>query len=401
MSVVDIYRFATRSLGGYRVRSLLVLLAVSIGVAAVVVLTSLGEGARVYVTNQFASLGTHLVIILPGRSETTGGPPPILGETPRDLTLDDALALYRCPAVKRVAPVMLGTAPVSWRSREREVPVLGTTHELLAVRHMEIASGRFLPAGDPRHSQAVCTIGVKVKEELFGSSSPLGKRVRIGDRHFRVIGVIGSRGRSLGLDLDDMVTIPVAAGQALFNTPSLFRIMVQARSSADIEPAREGILEIVRQRHEGEDDITIITQDAVLSTFNRILGTLTISVAGIAAVSLAVAGILIMNVMLVSVSERTSEIGLLKAVGAPRREILTLFLAEALVLSLAGGLAGLAVGFGGTFAIARVYPSFPVTTPIWAPLAALGTALIAGLLFGVLPARRAARLDPVAALSRR
>jgi putative ABC transport system permease protein len=401
MNGLEIVRFSVRALTGHRRRSILVLLAMGIGVAAVVLLTSLGEGARLYIEGEFSSLGTHLLIVLPGRSETVGGPPPLLGETPRDLTLDDALALLRCPSVRRVAPVILGTAPVSVGSREREVPIFGSTHEFLGIRHMEMASGRFLPPGDPERALPVCVIGAKIRDELFGARSPLGEYVRIGDRRFQVIGQIGSRGQSLGADLDDMVTVPIASAQALFNAPSLFRILVEARSAADIEAARRCIIETTRERHDGEDDVTVITQDAVRTTFNRILGTLTISIAGITAVSLLVAGILIMNVCLVSVSERTAEIGLLKAVGAPRRTILAVFLAEGVALAASGGFAGLNIGLAGVAVLRTIYPKFPVTTPLWAPISALSIAIVSGLLFSILPASRAARLDPVLALGKR
>ena len=217
----------------------------------------------------------------------------------------------------------------------------------------------------------------------------------------RVIGVLSSRGRSLGLDLEDMVLVPVASAMSLFDAASLFRIVVEARSQADIPSAKKCILETIRRRHDGEDDITVITQDAVLATFNRILQSLTFAVGGIAAVSLAIAGVLIMNVLLISVSERTTEIGLLKALGSPRRLIVALFIAEALCLSIGGGLLGIAVGYLGTISIGSLYPVFPITAPAWAILSALGLALGAGVVFGAMPAGRAADLDPVTALSTR
>jgi putative ABC transport system permease protein len=244
-------------------------------------------------------------------------------------------------------------------------------------------------------------MGYKVKNELFGNQSPLGEWVRIGDRRFRVVGVLAKKGQSLGLDLGDVVIIPVASAQTLFNTSALFRILVQATTREAIPKAEEAILNIIRERHEGEDDITIITQDAVVSTFDRIFTALTLTVAGIAAISLSVAGILIMNVMLVAVSQRTAEIGLLKALGAPRRQIMRLFLAESAMLSLAGAALGLIVAFVGAWVLARIFPSFPIRIPPWALAAAVGVSLLTGLVFGVLPARRAAKLDPVQALSRR
>ncbi len=401
MRAGDVLGYGLRAILGYRLRSVLMLLAMAIGVAAVVVLTALGEGARRYVVEQFASLGTHLLIVLPGRSETTGGPPPLFGETPRDLTLSDALALLRAPEVRAVAPIVVGSAPISWRGLEREGTVLGSTAELYTLRHLHLARGRFLPAGDPTRGAPVCVLGDKVKQELFANRQALGQWVRIGTWRFRVIGVLAPRGQSLGVDIGEVAIIPVASAQALFNTASLFRVLVQARSREAILGAKQAIREIIRTRHEGEDDITVITQDALLKTFQRIFQALTFTVGGIAAISLVVAGILIMNVMLVAVSQRTAEIGLLKALGASAGQVMALFLGEAAMLSALGAAVGLGVALAGVLAIARLFPDFPVSAPAWALAAAPGIALATGLAFGVLPAHRAARLDPVSALSRR
>ena len=399
MSPLDSLRFTTHSVLAYPTRTTLMLLAMAIGVASVITLTSLGEGARRYVTGEFASLGTHLLIVLPGRSETTGGHPPLMGETPRDLTLDDALALERVRSIRRVAPVQLGSAPVSWREREREIVVIGTTRDFLEVRHLTLGQGRFLPPGDPRRATPVAVIGAKVRRELFGAESALGDWIRIGDRRFRVIGVLGSEGRSIGLDLQDIVIVPVAAAQQLFDQNSLFRILVEASTEEDVPRAQSAVRDIIRDRHDGEDDVTVIAQDSVVATFDKIFKALTFTVGGIAAISLAVAGILIMNVMLVAVSQRTAEIGLLKALGTPRRRIVWLFLLEAALLSAMGALLGLAIGVGAAWLVAELYPVLPLSVPIWAVGAALGIALGTGILFGVLPARRAAALDPVLALS--
>ena len=401
MKTKDVIQFSIRATSGYPTRTLLMILARSIGVASVVLLTALGEGARRYVTREFSSLGTNLLIVLPGRSETTGGHPPVLGETPRDLTLEDALSLTRSSAIRRVAPITVGSAPVSWRYRDREVTILGSTSELFDIRDLSMAQGRFIPSGDPTRGAQVCVMGYKLKKELFGNQSPLGEWTRIGDRRFRVIGVLAKKGQSLGLDMGDVVVVPVASAQALFNTSSLFRIVVQANTRDAVPKAKKAILSTIRGRHEGEEDITVITQDALLSTFDRIFTALTLGVAGIASISLVVAGILIMNVMLIAVSQRTSEIGLLKAIGAPRRQILHLFLAESAILSLIGATFGLILAFFGTWALARAFPSFPIAVPAWALGAAVGVALLTGLVFGVLPALQAAKLDPVQALAQR
>jgi len=401
MKPLDMVRFCSAALSGYPLRTGLMLLAMAIGVASVVLLTALGEGARRYVASQFTSLGTHLLIVLPGRSETIGGPPPLLGQTPRDLTLADAMALERSSAVRRVAPILVGSAPVASGGLEREVTILGSTAELLAVRNLFMAQGRFIPPGEVTRAEAVCVLGYKIKNELFGGQSPLGRFVRIGERRFRVIGVMAKKGESLGIDMGDTAIIPVASAEALFNRSSLFRILVQAHGRDAIPRARQTILEIIRNRHEGEDDVTVITQDALLATFDRILKTLTLAVAGIAAISLGVAGILIMNVMLIAVAQRTAEIGLVKALGAPPGQIQLIFLVESFLLSLAGAAAGLILSAGGFLLMGRLFPAFPVAVPQWSPPAAAGVALITGLIFGLLPARRAARMDPVTSLSRR
>ncbi|HOP15808.1 MAG: ABC transporter permease [Chromatiaceae bacterium] len=401
MRTPDLISFALRSLSGARTRTLLMLLAMSIGVASVVLLTALGEGARRYVVGEFAQLGTHLLIMLPGRSETTGGAPPLLGATPRDLTLDDAMALLRERSILRVAPLTVGNAPVSHGSREREVTVIGATADFFPIRHLTIGSGKGLPALDPGRGANVVVIGSGLRRELFGGQRALGQWVRIDDRRFRVIGILGEGGESLGQNLDDMAVIPVASAQVVFDTPSLFRVLIQARGEDDIERAKKAAREIIRERHDGEDDVTIISQDALLSTFDKILGALTYTVGGIAAISLVVAGILIMNVMLVAVSQRVAEIGLLKALGAPERQVLRLFLVESVMLAAAGAALGVLIAAAGILALREVFPTFPIAAPLWATPAAVGVAIVTGLVFGVLPARRAARLDPVRALSGR
>jgi len=401
MKITDTIRFASRASTGYPTRTLLMLLAMAIGVGSVVLLSTLGDGARRYVINQFSSLGTNLLIVLPGRSETVGGPPPLLGVTPRDLTLDDAMALQRSSAIRYVAPISVGAAPVSAGGRQREVTILGSTPHLYQVRQLTMAQGRFLPEGDSSRASAVCVLGYKTKEELFGKARAIGETVRIGDRRFRIIGVLSKKGQSVGLDIADIVIVPVASAQAIFNTTSLFRIMIEATDRDVIPRAKKTIAAIIKERHDGDDDITIISQDAVLATFDRIFTALTLTVAGIAAISLAVAGILIMNVMLIAVSQRRAEIGLLKALGAPAGQIMALFLAESAILSIIGAALGLFLAALSTSILARIFPVFPLNVPLWSLWAAVGISVATGLIFGVLPARRAARLDPVQSLSRR
>jgi putative ABC transport system permease protein len=402
MRLTDTLQYSVSALSRHRIRTVLILIAMSIGVASIVVLTSLGEGAQRYVRGEFASLGTNLIIVLPGRKETTGGAPTMfIGETPRDLTLDDAQALKFHHAVKRVAPIYIGQAGVSYGGKEREVPILGSTTELLTVRHWQLSQGRFLPKGDIDRATPVCVIGAKVKRELFGPDNALGEWVRIGDRRFRVIGILASEGRSIGLDVQELAIVPAASAKMLFNVTSLFRILIEAKSRESIPAVIHFVEQTLAERHQGEKDVTVITQDAVLATFDRILGALTMTVGGIAAISLVVAGILIMNVMLVSVSQRTSEIGLLKALGSPRRQITLLFLTEAFLLSAIGAVIGVAFGHLVSWIIGRIYPALPLGAPLWAIISSVVVAIGTGLLFAALPARRAARLDPVEALAHR
>jgi putative ABC transport system permease protein len=384
-----------------RGRTILTLLAMAIGVSSVILLISLGDSGRRYVIDQFASLGTNLLIVIPGRSETTGGPPPLLGETPRDLTLDDAIALTQSTAIRRVAPIIAGSAPVSVKQLEREMVILGSSADLFEVRRLTMRQGSFLPAGDLDRGGNVCVIGSKGKKELFGNQRALGRWVRIGDRRFRVIGVLADTGVSLGEDMGEVVIIPVATAQSLFNRVSLFRIVVEAISEDAVARAKEAILSIIRARHEGEDDITVITQDAVLATFDKIFRALTMTVGGIAAISLVVAGIMIMNIMLVAISNRRSEIGLLKALGAPQSQIMGLFLTESALLSVAGAFLGFILAFGAMELLAGFFPEYNLALEPWSPFIASGLALGTGIIFGVLPARRASMLQPALALSRR
>lgn len=402
MKLADTLQFATHSLNSARSRSLLMIIAMSIGVAAVVILTALGEGARLYVINQFSSLGTNLVIVFPGRSETVGvNPGMLIGQTPRDLVLDDAMAVLRSSAVRRMAPLAIGAASVSNGPLNREAVVLGSTSELLGIRHMTMGQGQFLPEAAADAASPVVVIGTKIKQELFGVENAVGSWLRIGDRRFRVIGILSSQGEAMGMNTDELVIIPVASAHMLFNTQNLMRILVEAKSRELIERARSETEEILFKQHGGEKDVTVVTQDAMVATFDRIFNTLTMAVGGIASVSLAVAGVLIMNVMLIAVSQRTQEIGLLKALGAPPAQIRRLFFTEAVLLSLVGSVVGLLLGQLGSFIIGTIYPTLPVAAPWWAIIAAFSTALGAGILFSVWPARRAAQLDPVMALARR
>jgi putative ABC transport system permease protein len=403
MRSIDVARLSLQALQRYPLRTSMLLLAISIGVAAVVTLTAVGEGARRYVTGRFASLGTHLIIVLPGRAETSGGGIQglLVGETARELTLEDTLAVGRSPRIKQVTPIVVGAGTASAGSRERDISVIGTSSHMLAIQHWTMGSGQFLPPAELDLAQPVCVLGDTVARELFAPAPAVGQPLRLGATRCRVIGVLAQQGLAGGFNVDETVIMPVASAQQLFNSSAVFRILAEASEGDAVQAAKRDIVAILKARHSGEEDVTVITQDALVATFDTIFNMITAGLAAIAAISLVVAGVLIMNVMLVAVSQRTAEIGLLKAIGARNRQIIGLFLTEAACLSLLGALVGLAIGGLGTWALRLAFPVLDFAAPPWASAAAVGVAVASGLVFGILPARRAAGLDPVNALSQR
>ena len=398
--VLDLISLAWSSLIGHRLRTGLSVVGVAVGIAAVVALTALGEGARQYVIQEFTSIGSNLLSVLPGKTETTGAMPGV-GGVPNDLTLQDLLALRRSiPSAKYIVPVSMGTETVSFGERRRQVAVLGSTPEFLEARELRMAHGQFLPPGDVARGAPVVVLGHVTARELFPGQQPLGQVVRIGEWRMRVIGVLAEIGKQLGVKMDEVAIVPVATGMKMFNRSSLFRIILKVRSPKDLDHACDQVISILKERHD-EEDVTCITQKAVISTFSSILQTLTLVLVAIGAISLTVAGVGVMNVMLVTVSERTEEIGLLRALGATRGNILGVFLVEAVMLAGIGGCVGLLVGLGGVHLLTWWYPAVPASPPIWAMSGALGLATFLGAIFGVVPARRAAKLDPIMALQRR
>jgi putative ABC transport system permease protein len=340
------------------------------------------------------------MMVVPGKTETTGMFPGV-GSAPNDLTLGDAEAVAtRVRGVHRVAPIAMGTETVTHGERRRQVAIVGSTRAFFGMRGLRLSRGELLPEGDMRRGASIAVLGSLVAEELFPGRDPLGQIVRVAGLRARVIGVLEPRGTHMGLDLNEVVVVPVATAMRLFNRRSLFRLMVQLTSYERLAPAKRDVLALLAERH-GEEDVTVLTQDAIVSSLSSIVRVLTLALAAIATVSLGVAGTGIMNVMLVSVAERTPEVGLLRAVGVGRRQVLAVFLAEAGLLSTAGGVAGVLVGWLGTRLLVALYPMLPATPPWWAVGASLALALAVGMLFGLLPARRATRLDPVDALAGR
>ena len=402
MRLIDLIRYTLLALRRQRVRSVMLLTAVGLGVGAVVVLTALGEGARGYVMGEFAFLGKDTVIMFPGRKETTGAMPPITGAASRAITLEEVAVLERTvPGVTSLAPLVIGNAPVSYKSRERESIVLGTTAAFFAIRQLEIGQGSNLPELSLNEGKQVAVIGQKLKTELFDNRRAIGQWIRLRDYRFRVIGVLTGSGDSFGADLSEAIFIPVASAQSVFNIHGLFRVMLKVQENYQVEDVKSQISKRMQALHEGEQDVTIISPDAMLSTFDDILRVMTLGVAGIAAISLVVSGILVMNVTLMSVKQRTAEIGLLKAVGAPAAQVRTLFLTEAALIATAGALVGMLLGRLLVAVGRQIYPSVPFVTPVWAMWSALGLAVGTALVFAWLPAQQAARMEPVDALGRK
>jgi putative ABC transport system permease protein len=397
MDAVEIIRFVIGALGGQRLRSFLSALGVGIGVAAVILLTSLGEGTRDYIVNQFTQFGTTLIGINPGKVKTLGMPG-VLGGTTHKLTIDDAEALRRLPSVNEVVPVAMGQARVEGGGRGRSVFMYGVGWEAASAWRFKVAQGSFLPRMDPSRRGSFAVLGAKLARELFDDESPLGRRVRIGGYSFLVVGVMEPKGQLLGFDLDDTAFIPVATAMDIFNIDELHEIDVVAATGDAIDSVSAGIRRMLMERHRGEEDFTITTQTEMLETFGRVIGMVTVAVSGIAGISLFVGAMGILTIMWISVHERTGEIGLLRAIGVSRTRVQYLFLLEAVTLALAGGILGLSFGFGVTALLRMAVPDLPMSTPVAAVAAALVMSVVVGVISGVAPARRAAELDPIEAL---
>lgn len=398
MNTRDLLRLAWQAVWFHRQRSMLTMLGILIGIASVILLTSIGEGARVYILSQFTQFGTTLVAISPGRIETSGLPG-ALGTTIHPLTLADAAALERIPGVVRVIPAVTGTAPIEFGGRTRNTFVNGVTAGAPEVWRMQVRGGRFLPPMPTDQCAPVAVLGPKLKRELFGDQNALGRHIRISGERFLVIGLMEPKGQFLGFDIDDGAYIPVASARQMFNREALHEIDILIANASMIGPATRRIRDVLIQRHGHEEDFTITTQTGMLETLDRIIRVVSMAVGGIGAISLLVGSLGILTIMWISVNERTSEIGLARAVGATSRQILLLFLSEAVLLSTLGGILGVGIGLGVARLLQLYLPALPVHTPIEYVFLALGISLVVGLASGLLPARRASNLDPVVALA--
>jgi len=391
----DFAAFTLGAIGAHRARSLLTVTGIAIGVAAVVLLTAIGEGVHRFVLAEFSQFGTNLIAVYPGKTSTLGLSGALIS-TVRPLSMRDAGALARLPDVEAVVPMVQGNAAVEAGARSRRTTIFGVGAAVPQVWRMRPGIGRFLPQ-EEGEARAFAVLGTKVQRELFGDASSLGARVRIGGEPYRVLGVMEPKGQMLGFDLDDAVFIPVSRALALFNREGLMEVDLLYSADASSDAVASRTRELLKRRH-GAEDFTIITQDQMLNVLGSVLDVLTAAVGALGGISLVVGGIGILTIMTIAVRERRREIGLLRALGAARRQILLLFLLEAVTLAVLGGLAGFAVGAGSAWIIGRAVPALPTHTAWDFVLVAEVVAGLIGLAAGVLPALNAARLDPVAAL---
>lgn len=380
----------------HRLRSFLSMLGIAIGVAAVILLTSIGEGTRVYVLGQFTQFGTNIMAVNPGKSKTLGIPG-VLGGTTRKLTIDDAEALARIPGIETMVPVTMGLARVEAGERGRDVSILGATPDLPALWKFGARQGSFWPKGDPRVGGSLAVLGPKLAKELFGDRSPLGQTVRIAGARFRVVGVMEPKGQMMGFDVDDIAIVPVASALRLFNQDELFEIDLIYSNMSETARVRDEVKRVLTLRH-GDEDFNVTTQEAMLDVFGKVMDVITMAVGAIASISLLVGATGILTMMWISVGERTGEIGLLRAIGASASQVQAAFLAEAAALATLGGALGIGVGLGIGALLRLAVPGLPVETPMRFVLAGLAVSFATGIVAGVVPARRAAALNPLEAL---
>ena len=410
MTLWESFRVALRALNRNKMRTALTMLGVIIGVGAVITMVALGAGATQRVTQSISSLGTNLVTVMPGNPRIRFGGPGGGGGTPvTTLTMDDAKAITASfgQTVAAVAPTVRGAATVKLGDKTWDTQVIGTTPEYRTVSNTPVQSGRFLSQADVDGRLKVVVLGTSVINQLMGSPSanPIGMQLLVNRDAYRVVGVLRTKGSgAFGQDQDDVMVVPVmTALRRVFNRTYLSAINVEATSGRTMDLATEQISRLLRQRHHllppfpDNDDFSVRSQTGLLEAFQTAVGTMTSLLAGIAVVSLIVGGIGIMNIMLVSVTERTREIGLRKAVGATNRDILLQFLIESCVIAGAGGLIGVALGALGAQAMARILDTTSIITA-HSVVAAVAVAASIGLFFGIYPAQKAAQLNPIEAL---
>ena len=392
----DLIRFSFGVVRAYRMRAFLSGLGIAIGIAAVVLLTSIGEGIHQFVLAQFTQFGTNLISVSPGSVKTAGMSMGVFASV-RPLTIEDAVAIRRLPNIEYTDPVCSGNAEIGFAGRRRRVMTYGVSGYFARALRMEVMLGNFLPAGDDSAARYLTVLGAKAKRELFGDANPLGRRLEIAGSHYTVIGVMAPKGQIFGVDLDDSVYIPVASAMQLFNREGLMEIHVTYNPDVPVDQVVSSIKRLLLSRHDRED-FTITPQKEALGTLDSVLGMLTFAVAALGGVSIVVGAIGILTIMIIAVGERTSEVGLLKALGATYGQVMTLFVAEAALIAFLGGLGGISLALGVSRALAIFVVALPVKTSWFYVVLAECIAVLVGLIAGVLPARTAARLEPVQAL---
>ncbi|HYW22269.1 MAG TPA: ABC transporter permease [Nodularia sp. (in: cyanobacteria)] len=402
MNFLESMQMAGKTLLSNKLRSALTMLGIVIGNASVIAMIGIGEGGQRFVSKQLESLGPNVLFVIPGNRATQR----VSRDVPKTLVFEDAEAIAnQVPTVAAVTGELNGRQVVTYRNQNTNVNIIGTTPSFLTVRDFETATGRFFTDVDMRRNNQVVVLGADLAERLFGNSNPIGQQLRVKNASFQVIGVLESKGSNLGVNYDEAALIPLVtmANRIVGRTSpyglELTYIVVSAKNAESVDAAQFQITNLLRLRHKitGEDDFTLNTQKDALQTVGQITGALTIMLAAIAGISLFVGGIGIMNIMLVSVTERTQEIGLRKAIGATQQDILLQFIIEAVIVSVIGGLVGTVVGVSGILLVAVVTPLEAAISPI-AIATAVGVSGGIGLFFGVVPARRAAQLDPIVAL---
>jgi putative ABC transport system permease protein len=404
MNIFESLKMATQTLISNKLRSGLTMLGIVIGNASVIGMIGVGEGTQILAQDQFKSLGPNTLFILPGSPKAqnirSGGVPPTL-------VLNDARAIARqVPSVAAVAPVLQNSFVVSYQSITTTSIIQGTTKDFPEVRNFALDKGRFITAQDVKEDKQVAMLGTDIAERLFGNNNPLGKQIRINNLSFEVVGLMEAKGSSFGSNQDDAIFVPITTmSKRIIGRTSPFGlrvslISVSAKNSESMDAAEFQITNLLRRRHKivGEDDFTVRNQKDALTIVSTITGALTLLLGAIAGISLLVGGIGVMNIMLVSVTERTQEIGLRKAIGATQNDILTQFTIEAIILSTVGGIIGTLIGVGGIIVVRNFSPLKTAAISPSAIVLAVSVSGAIGLFFGVVPARQAARLDPIEAL---